>query len=62
MTARVLVVDRAAGLRFDYGHCGPIGLAEWRENWNTDELYRRADRALYRSKSAGRNRVTQDAA
>ena len=60
MTARVLVVDRAAGLCFD---CGlPIGLAEWRENWNTDELYRRADRALYRSKSAGRNRVTQDAA
>ena len=61
MTARVLVVDGAAGsvsitVRL------PIGLAEWRENWNTDELYRRADRALYRSKSAGRNRVTQDAA
>jgi two-component system cell cycle response regulator len=32
-----------------------IGLAEWRENWNSAELYRRADRALYRSKAAGRN-------
>jgi diguanylate cyclase (GGDEF)-like protein len=39
-----------------------IGLAEWPENWNTAELYRQADRALYRSKSAARNRVTQDAA
>jgi two-component system, cell cycle response regulator len=39
-----------------------IGLAEWRENWNAAELYRRADRALYRSKSAGRNCVTHDAA
>jgi two-component system cell cycle response regulator len=39
-----------------------IGLAEWRENWDADELYRHADRALYLSKSAGRNRVTEDAA
>jgi two-component system cell cycle response regulator len=39
-----------------------IGLAAWRENWDSAELYRRADRALYLSKSAGRNRVTQDAA
>jgi two-component system cell cycle response regulator len=39
-----------------------IGLAEWRENWDSGELYRHADRALYLSKSAGRNRVTQDAA
>jgi two-component system cell cycle response regulator len=39
-----------------------IGLAEWREGWDTAELYRRADRALYLSKSAGRNCVTQDAA
>ena len=29
---------------------------------DSTELYRRADRALYRSKSAGRNRVTVDAA
>jgi two-component system cell cycle response regulator len=39
-----------------------IGVAEWREKWDSAELYRRADRALYLSKSAGRNRVTQDAA
>ena len=39
-----------------------IGLAKWRENWDSGELYRHADRALYLSKSAGRNRVTQDAA
>ena len=39
-----------------------IGVAEWREEWDSAELYRRADRALYLSKSAGRNRVTQDAA
>jgi two-component system cell cycle response regulator len=50
------------------GSAGPvsitvsIGLAEWRDNWNSAELYRHADRALYLSKSAGRNRVTQDAA
>jgi two-component system, cell cycle response regulator len=39
-----------------------IGVAEWRETWDSAELYRRADRALYLSKAAGRNRVTQDAA
>jgi two-component system cell cycle response regulator len=39
-----------------------IGLAEWREGWDSAELYRRADRALYLSKAAGRNCVTQDAA
>jgi two-component system cell cycle response regulator len=39
-----------------------IGVAEWRDKWDSAELYRRADRALYLSKSAGRNRVTQDAA
>jgi two-component system cell cycle response regulator len=39
-----------------------IGLAEWRGGCDCNELYRRADRALYVSKSAGRNRVTQDAA
>ena len=39
-----------------------IGLAQWRDEWNSAELYRRADRALYLSKSAGRNRVTEDAA
>jgi PleD family two-component response regulator len=59
MTARVLVVDGAAG---SVSIAVSIGLAEWRENSNTDELYHRADRALYRSKSAGHNRVTQDAA
>jgi two-component system, cell cycle response regulator len=50
------------------GKAGPvsitvsIGLAEWRETWDSGELYRHADRALYLSKSAGRNRVTEDAA
>jgi two-component system, cell cycle response regulator len=39
-----------------------IGLAEWRSDCDSNELYRRADRALYLSKSAGRNRVTHDAA
>jgi two-component system cell cycle response regulator len=39
-----------------------IGLAQWKEGWDPAQLYRRADRALYLSKAAGRNRVTQDAA
>ena len=39
-----------------------IGLAERKEDTNPHELYRRADQALYRSKSEGRNRVTADAA
>jgi two-component system, cell cycle response regulator len=39
-----------------------IGLAEWRVECDSNELYCRADRALYASKSAGRNCVTQDAA
>jgi two-component system, cell cycle response regulator len=39
-----------------------IGLADLRGEQDPTDLYRRADRALYRSKSAGRNRVTLDAA
>jgi two-component system, cell cycle response regulator len=39
-----------------------IGLADWRGEQDSADLYRRADRALYRSKSAGRNRVSLDAA
>jgi len=39
-----------------------IGLADLRGEQDSTDLYRRADRALYRSKSAGRNRVTLDAA
>ncbi len=39
-----------------------IGLADFRGEQDSTELYRRADRALYLSKSAGRNRVTLDAA
>jgi GGDEF domain-containing protein len=49
----------------DLPQSGPdpgTSLAEWRENGDAAELYRRADRALYLSKAAGRNRVTQDAA
>lgn len=39
-----------------------IGLADVRGEQDSADLYRRADRALYLSKSAGRNRVTLDAA
>jgi two-component system, cell cycle response regulator len=39
-----------------------IGLADFRGQQDSADLYRRADRALYVSKSAGRNRVTLDAA
>jgi two-component system, cell cycle response regulator len=39
-----------------------IGLADFRGQKDSADLYRRADRALYVSKSAGRNRVTLDAA
>jgi two-component system, cell cycle response regulator len=39
-----------------------IGVAGRGRDNDPDSLYRRADRALYRSKSEGRNRVTADAA
>jgi two-component system cell cycle response regulator len=39
-----------------------IGLAERGENGDASSLYRRADRALYRAKAEGRNRVSADAA
>ncbi|WP_158815071.1 PleD family two-component system response regulator [Methylocapsa sp. S129] len=39
-----------------------IGIAGRGPDSDPDSLYRRADRALYRSKSEGRNRVTADAA
>jgi len=39
-----------------------IGVAGPGSEGDPDSLYRRADRALYRSKSDGRNRVTADAA
>jgi two-component system cell cycle response regulator len=39
-----------------------IGLAERRDDLDPHELYRRSDRALYRSKAEGRNRVSADAA
>jgi two-component system, cell cycle response regulator len=57
--SREFVIDGPAGA---VSITVSIGLAEWRETWDSAELYRRADRALYLSKSAGRNRVTQDAA
>ncbi len=39
-----------------------VGVAARGEGSNADELMRRADRALYRSKSEGRNRVSEEAA
>lgn len=39
-----------------------IGLAERGREAEPDSLFRRADRALYRSKTGGRNRVSADAA
>ncbi len=39
-----------------------IGLAERGADANSDALMRRADKALYDSKAAGRNRVTLSAA
>ncbi len=57
--SRDFILDGAAG---SVSITVSIGLAEWRKPWDSAELYRRADRALYLSKSAGRNRVTQDAA
>jgi len=39
-----------------------IGVAERGPSDDTSSLYRRADRALYRAKSEGRNRVSADAA
>jgi two-component system cell cycle response regulator len=39
-----------------------VGLAQSDRDRNPDALYKRADRALYRSKNEGRNRVSADAA
>ena len=39
-----------------------VGLAQAQGETEADRLFRRADRALYRSKNEGRNRVTLDAA
>lgn len=37
-----------------------FGVAEWQKGENLDDLLRRADRALYAAKDAGRNRVVVD--
>ncbi len=39
-----------------------VGLAELQESYDSHELYRQADQALYRAKSEGRNRVSAAAA
>ncbi|MFM2444914.1 MAG: hypothetical protein RJB09_2100, partial [Pseudomonadota bacterium] len=39
-----------------------VGLAQSLGETEAEALFRRADRALYRSKNEGRNRVTLDAA
>ena len=39
-----------------------IGIAERRNGREADAMMKRADRALYRSKAQGRNRVSADAA
>ena len=63
--ARVAIEQEAflmAGTGQEIAITASIGLAERRDDTNPHELYRRADQALYRSKSEGRNRVTADAA
>src|ERR1700721_3099425 len=47
--SREFMVGGAAG---SVSVTASIGLAEWRETWDSAELYRRADRALYLSKAA----------
>ncbi|MEM9332324.1 MAG: GGDEF domain-containing protein [Pseudomonadota bacterium] len=37
-----------------------IGVAQWQQSEEFDDLYGRADAALYRAKNAGRNRVESD--
>lgn len=52
---------RAAIAAFDFGQVGPrtasFGLAEYRTGETVRQLIDRADKALYRAKSGGRNRV-----